>query len=61
MRDNEGYEIQHDGITRSFRDTREAAYDAAIFAKRRCPGEIIYLIDRATGVKMQVLPDGRLA
>jgi hypothetical protein len=61
VRDNEGYEIQHDSIARSFRDTKEAAYAAAIFAKQRCPGEIIYLIDRATGTKMQVLPDGRLA
>jgi hypothetical protein len=44
MRDNEGFETQHDSITRTFRDTKDAAYDAAIFAKRRCPGEIIYLI-----------------
>lgn len=60
MRDNEGYEIRHNGVPRSFRDRKEAAYDAARFAKGRCRGEIIEIVDRSTGEKMIMLEDGRM-
>jgi hypothetical protein len=29
MRDNEGYEIRHNGVPRTFRDNRETAFEAA--------------------------------
>ena len=29
MRDNEGYEILHNGVPRTFRDRKETAYAAA--------------------------------
>ena len=61
MRDNEGYEIRHNGVPRSFRDVKESAFAAARFAKTRHPSDIIEIIDRSTGSKMLMLPDGRVA
>jgi hypothetical protein len=46
-------------VRRSFRDTKEAAYAAARFAKTRARDEIIGLVDRSTGLKMIMLQDGR--
>jgi hypothetical protein len=61
MRDNEGYEIRHNGVPRSFRDVKATAFEAARFAKTRHPGDIIEIIDRPTGTKMLMLTDGRVA
>jgi hypothetical protein len=61
MRDNEGFEILHNGVPRTFRDVKAVAYEAARFAKIRDPEDIIDIVDRATGVKQQMLPDGRVA
>jgi hypothetical protein len=35
------------------------AYDAAHFAKGRAKGDIIEIVDRATGTKLVMLEDGR--
>jgi hypothetical protein len=35
LREDESYDILHNGIWRSFRDTKEAAFAAARFAKSR--------------------------
>ena len=35
MRDNEGYEIRHNGVPRTFRDNRQSAFEAARYAKSR--------------------------
>ena len=59
MRDNEGYEIRHNGVPRTFRDKRETAFDAARYAKSKARGEIIEIIDRSTGTKLIMLEDGR--
>ena len=59
LRDNEGYDILHNGVWRSFRDTKEAAFDAARFGKSRARDEIIEIVDRATGAKSIMLHDGR--
>ena len=59
MRDNEGYEIRHNGVPRSFRDVKESAYEAARFAKSRNPSDIIEIIDRSTNAKLLMLADGR--
>ena len=58
MRDNEGYEIRHNGVPRSFRDVKESAYEAARFAKSRNPSDIIEIIDRSTTLS-PMLADGR--
>jgi hypothetical protein len=59
MRDNEGFEIRHNGVPRTFRDKREIAFEAARYAKSRAKGEIIEILDRSTGVKLVMLEDGR--
>ena len=56
MRADEGFEILHNGVPRTFRDTKAAAFEAARFAKSRTKGEII---DRSTGAKVVMLKDGR--
>ena len=59
MRDDEGYEIRHNGIPRTWRDTKDAAFDAARFAKLKSRMDIIELVDRATDEKLVMLEDGR--
>ena len=59
MRDNQGFEIRHNNILRTFRDTQAAAYDAARFAKARTRDEIIEIVARSTGTKLIMLEDGR--
>jgi hypothetical protein len=59
MRDNEGFEIRHNGVPRTFRDKREMAFDAARCAKSKARGEIIEIVDRSTGTKLVMLEDGR--
>ena len=59
MRGNEGFDILHNGVPRTFRDDREIAFEAARFAKARTKGEIIEIVDRATGQKLVMLEDGR--
>ena len=59
MRENEGFEILHNGVPRSFRDVKATAYEAARFAKARNKGDIIEIVDRSTGAKLVMLEDGR--
>jgi hypothetical protein len=59
MRDNEGYEIRHNGVPRTFRDSRQTAFEAARFVKGKAKGEIIEIVDRSTGTKLIMLEDGR--
>jgi hypothetical protein len=54
------YEILHNGIPRTYRDDKQFAIEAAIYAKQRCPRDEIELHDMATGQRQRVLPDGRL-
>jgi len=61
MRDNEGYDILHNGTPRTFRDSKPTAYEAARFAKSQQPADIIEVVDRSAGTKMLMLPDGRTA
>ena len=61
MKDNEGYEIRHNNVPRSYRDTKEAALAAARFLKRKSKGVVIEVIDRSTGQKLVMLEDGRTA
>jgi hypothetical protein len=55
------FEIRHNGIPRTYRDVRGVAYDAARFAKERAKGDIIEIVDLATGAKVVMLEDGRAA
>lgn len=59
MRDNEGFDILHNGVPRTFRDTKATVFDAARFAKGRAKGDIIEIVDRSTGQKLVMLEDGR--
>jgi len=59
MRENEGFDILHNGVPRTFRDLKACAYEAARFAKGRAKGDIIEIVDRATGAKSIILKDGR--
>jgi len=60
MGDDQGYQILHNGVPRTFRDRRDTALEAARFAKSRASGELIELRDCATGQKLVMLADGRL-
>ena len=60
MKSNQGYEILHNGVPRTFRDRRETALEAARFAKSNAKGDIIELRDCATGEKLVMLADGRV-
>ena len=60
LRANGGYEIWHDGVPRTFRDRKEIAYEAALFAKAKAKSDIIEIVDCSTGEKTIVLTDGRL-
>jgi hypothetical protein len=59
MRDNEGFVSLHNGVPRTFRDSKATAYEAARFAKSKAKGDIIEIIDRATGTRIVMLEDGR--
>ena len=59
MRDNEGFEILHNGVPRAFRDKRETAFEAARFAKSKAKGDIIEIVELSTGTKLVMLADGR--
>jgi len=56
----EGFEIVVNGAVRTFRDQREAAYDAARYLKARYPKEFVEILDCATGSKLIVFEDGRM-
>jgi hypothetical protein len=55
-----GFEILVDGVVRTFRDGREAAYDAARYLKIRHPKNFVEVLDRATRTKLIVFEDGRI-
>jgi hypothetical protein len=59
MRDNEGFQILHNVVPRTFRDRKDFAYEAARYAKSKAHGEIIEVVDRSTEVKVMMLADGR--
>jgi hypothetical protein len=59
MRDNEGFDILHNGVPRTFKDDRETAFEAARYAKSKARGEIIGIVDRSTGTKLLMQEDGR--
>ena len=59
MPDNEGFQILHNGVPRTFRDQRKTAFEAARYAKGKARGEIIEIVDRSTGTKLVMLEDGR--
>jgi hypothetical protein len=53
------YEVRHNGVLRSYRDEKSVAYEAARFAKERAKGDIIEIVELATGAKLLMLADGR--
>ena len=61
MRENEGFDILHNGVPRTFRDQKALAYEAARFAKTQNPADLIEIVDRSSGNKMMMLADGRTA
>lgn len=61
MRENEGFDILHNGVLRTFRDRKDMAYEAARFAKTQNPTDLIELVDRSNGTKVVMLANGRTA
>jgi hypothetical protein len=59
MRQNEGFDILHNGVPRTFRDQKTLAYEAARFAKTQNPTDLIELVDRSNGTKVVMLANGR--
>ena len=59
MRENEGFEIRHNGVPRTFRDREDVAFHAARYAKSLHPADIIEVVDCSTGRKVIMLADGR--
>jgi hypothetical protein len=57
---DEGFDIIINGVVRTFRDQREAAYDRARYLKTRHPKDFVEVLDQATGAKLVVFEDGRL-
>jgi hypothetical protein len=57
--ENQGYEIRHNGVPRTYRDVKAVAFEAARFAKSLHPADIIEIVDRATGKKSLMMEDGR--
>jgi hypothetical protein len=49
MRADQGFDILHNGVPRTFRDQKAMAYEAARFAKTQNPADIIEIVDRANG------------
>ena len=47
MRTDQGFDILHNGMPRTFRDKKEMAYEAARFAKTQNPADIIEIVDRS--------------
>ena len=59
--ENEGFDILHNGVPRTFRDQKALAYEAARFAKTQNPADLIEIVDRSSRNKMMMLADGRTA
>lgn len=59
MRENEGFQILHNSVPRTFRDQRETAFEAARYARSKARGDIIEIVDRSTGARRVMLEDGR--
>jgi hypothetical protein len=53
------FEIRQNGVPRSYRDIKSVAYEAARFAKERAKGDVIEVVEIATGAKVVMLEDGR--
>jgi len=60
MPDSEGFDIIVNGVVRTFRDQREAAYDAARYSKSATHKDFVEVLDHATGAKLIVFEDGRV-
>jgi hypothetical protein len=61
MRENEGFDILQNGVPRTFRDSKDMAYEAARFAKTQNPADLIEIIDRSNRTKSVMLASGRTA
>jgi len=61
VRENEGFDILVNGAVPTFRDQRETAYQAARYLKSRHPKDFVEVLDCATGTKLIVFEDGRIA
>jgi hypothetical protein len=59
MPNDQGFEIRHNGVPRTYRDRKDVAYEAARFAKSSHPADIIEIVECATGSKVIMLADGR--
>jgi hypothetical protein len=51
----------HNGVSRTFRDYKAIACEAARFAKTQNPADVIEIVDRSSGTKSVMLANGRTA
>ena len=61
MRNNGGFDILVNGVTRTFHDAKAHTFNAAQLPKSTRKGDIVEIIDRSTGSKVMMLEDGRTA
>jgi hypothetical protein len=55
-----GFEILINGTPRTLRVREDTAYEAARLLKSQNPHDVVEIVDRSTGLKSVILPDGRL-
>ena len=61
MREDEGFDILHNGVPRTFRDRKATAHEAARFAKARFRADIIEILDRSNAIRWSFWRTGGLA
>ena len=60
MNTETGFEILINGVSRTFRDRKDIAYEAARFLKSKNRTAVVAIVDSSTGQKTVMQEDGRL-
>jgi hypothetical protein len=61
MREDEGFDILHNGMPHSFRDQKAMAYRSRALRQDGESGRPLEIVDRANGTKFVMLANGRTA
>lgn len=56
---DEGFKILVNGVDRTFRDQKSAAYEAALVLKKRWPSDTIQIMDLYEMTTVTIQEDGR--
>ena len=60
VREDVGFDLLVDGVTRTFSDTEKGAFEMARELKRRNPKSVIQIRLQSSGATRTMLDDGRL-